>query len=124
MKRLTLATLLLIPAMALAADKPNPADFTIPVHVTSSASGSSFNGASSYSFQILEVVIDGKPLQLISYSDGLLSLGDYKAREATKIYKPHHPTSFDIYKGYDLLMPDGTARTYTVSRLGPALPNP
>jgi hypothetical protein len=39
---------------------------------------------------------------------GVLALGDYKARIATSVHGPRNPNTYDIYKGYDLLMPDGT----------------
>jgi hypothetical protein len=34
------------------------------------------------------------------------------------------PNAYDIYRGYDLLLPDGTTRTYTVTGLGPVPTNP
>jgi hypothetical protein len=124
MRKLVLAVLLLAPLAAVAADKPNPADFTLTVHVISSASAIFGSGTDAYATQVLETSIDGQPVQLRGYSGGVLPLGDYKARVAPRFPTPHKPNSFDIYKGYDLLMPDETARTYGISRLGPAVPNP
>jgi hypothetical protein len=110
-----------------ASDKPNPADFTVKVHVVSSGSkeicGSA--GVSCRMFQVLETVIDGQPVQLEGFSEGVLALGDYPARISAAIHSvSKHPNNYDIYRGYDLLMPDGTTRTYTVTRLGPARSNP
>jgi hypothetical protein len=124
MKSLALALLLIAPATAFAATKPNPADFTVTIHVTSSASEFRYDGTLVEFLQILETTIDGQPFQLTGNSAGVLALGDYKARISTTVHGPHNPNSYDIYKGYDLLMPDGTARTYSVTRLGPAVPNP
>jgi hypothetical protein len=57
-----------------------------------------------------------------TYNDGLLALGDYPARVSAKVKSPVTPNAYDIYQGYDLLMPDGKVRAYTVTRLGPAVP--
>jgi hypothetical protein len=74
--------------------------------------------------QVLETTIDNQPVELTGNSMGVLALGDYKARISTAVHGPRNPNSYDIYKGYDLLMPDGTARTYTITRIGPAPANP
>ena len=122
MKKLALALLLLLSTTAFAAaDKPNSADFTAKVHVISSAfvqTGDNLYG------QVLETTIDGQPVQLRGISAGVLALGDYPARISPKIHGPKNPNTYDIYRGYDLLMPDGTTRTYTVTGLGPASTNP
>jgi hypothetical protein len=125
MKKLALALLLLQTGLLLAAtDKPNPADFTVKVHVVSSG-WQSIYGSNGY-FQILETVIDNQPVELgyVETSAGILALGDYPARISPSIHGPKNRNSYDIYRGYDLLMPDGTARTYTVVRLGPAPSHP
>jgi hypothetical protein len=74
-------------------------------------------------------MIDGQPVELQQdygqpTSSGILALGDYPARISLNVHGPKNPNSYDIYRGYDLLMPDGTARTYTVVRLGPAPSHP
>lgn len=125
MKKLALVLLLLLPATAFAAHpKPNPADFTLKVHVISSAALRGWSYGSVDNYQVLEAVIDNQPVQLQGYSLGVLALGDYPARISTKVHGPRNPNTYDIYRGYDLLMPDGTSRTYTVTRLGPARTNP
>ena len=75
---------------------------------------------------MLETVIDNQAVELrATNSGGLLALGDYPARLLVMArQKPGHPKSYDIYHAYDLLMPDGTKRTYVVTRLGPAPSNP
>jgi hypothetical protein len=97
------------------------------VHVVSSASLITGN----VYFQVLETVINGQPVELqesslgvLALSHGVLALGDYPARISLSIHGPKNPNSYDIYKGYDFLMPDGTVRTYAVTRLGPALSHP
>jgi hypothetical protein len=131
MKKFALIFLMLQTGFLLAGtdkpkDKPKPADFTIKVHVTSSGTyefcptGPGLCAA----WQMLETVIDNQPVELRGVSGGLLALGDYPARISLSIHGPKNPNSYDIYRGYDLLMPDGTARTYTVVRLGPAPSHP
>jgi hypothetical protein len=124
MKKLALALLLLFTPAAFAAEKPNPADFTITIHVTTSASRYQYDGNLTDFLQILETTIDNQPVELTGNSMGVLALGDYKARIATSVHGPRNPNTYDIYKGYDLLMPDGTSRTYSVTRIGPAPANP
>ena len=130
MKKLALVFLMLQTAFLLAAtDKPNPANFTVTVHVVSSGSQTNCVSGLCYISQLLETVIDGQPVELQGggvHDQGLsiLALGDYPARISPSIHGPKNPNSYDIYRGYDLLMPDGTARTYTVVRLGPAPSHP
>ena len=124
MKKIALLFLMLQTSLALAAsDKPNPADFTVKVHVISS--GTLWFGASTAYVQVLETVIDNQAVELrATNSDGLLALGDYPARLLAVWQQPKHPNSYDIYRACDLLMPDGTKRTYVVTRIGPAPANP
>jgi hypothetical protein len=124
MKKLALAILLLLPATIFAAaDKPNRADFPLTVHVVSSAWQIGYSNTPSY--QVLETVIGDQSVELQQGgTSGVLALGDYPARISPKIHGPKNPNTYDIYRGYDLLMPDGTTRTYTVTGLGPASTNP
>jgi hypothetical protein len=77
---------------------------------------------------VLETVIDNQPVELkcwVSGNPSVLTLGDYSARLSSAVHGPSkNPNSYDIYRGYDLLLPDGAARTCTVSRLGPAPSHP
>lgn len=125
MRSLALLLLLSTPVVlhAAANTDTNPADYPITVHVVSSASHVAEVNGLVYVSQVLEVVIDGQPMQLTGYSQGVLALGDYKARLSSAVHGPHNPNTYDVYKGYDFLMPDGKVRTYTVTRLGPAVAN-
>jgi len=133
MKKLALVFLLLQTGFLLAAtdkpNKPNPADFTVKVHIVSSGSQFYCYAGTCSVYQHLETMIDGQPVELQQdygqpTSSGILALGDYPARISLNVHGPKNPNSYDIYRGYDLLMPDGTARTYTVVRLGPAPSHP
>ena len=117
-----LLSLLLSPWLLAQAPPANPAAFPLTVHVLYSRA---VVGDTGLSGQQLETVIDGQQVELYSVSKGVLALGDYPAVLSTKVRAPtSRPNSYDLYRGYDLLMPDGKTRTYTVSGLGPAAPNP
>jgi hypothetical protein len=124
MKKMALMFLLLQTTLLLAAAAdPNPADFPVKVHVISS--GTLWGAAVTDDVQVLQTVIDKQAVELrATNSSGLLALGDYPARLLAGFLQPKHPNGYDIYRAYDLLMPDGTKRTYVVTRLGPAPSNP
>jgi hypothetical protein len=121
--RLPVVIVLLIQsfAVAFASDQPNPADFSIKVHVVSSRSRAVPNSINNgIAAQFLETIIDNQPVELGCTSAGVLALGDYPARLSTKVHAPSkHPNTYDIYQGYDLLMPDKEIRTCSVTGLGP-----
>jgi hypothetical protein len=112
--------MLLIPTFAFALDKSNPADFPITVHVVSSRSRSIPSQVHTVeAVQYLETMIDKQPVEIGCESEGVLALGDYPARVSTKIHSPSkHPNTYDIYSGYDLLMPNQSIRTWLRHRLG------
>jgi hypothetical protein len=117
MKKMILLCLLLQTTFLLAAgDKPNPnpANYTLTVHVVCSfVRGQSGNRPDT---QRLGVVLDGKQLELtVVNRDDPLAPGDYKAR----LLKDTSPNVYDIQRAYELLLPDGKVRTYQVSGLGP-----
>ena len=123
MKKMALLFLILQTTLLLAAaDKPNPTDFPVKVHVVFS------RAVFVTSDQQIEAVIDGERVELTGSSRGVLALGDYTARISLKVHGPKNPNSYDIYKGYDFLMPDGNVRTYHVTAMGksefPAPPPP
>ena len=126
MKTLALALLTLLPPAAFAAPiKQNPANFPLKVHVISSAARQQWAYGLLSPYQVLEAVIDKQPVELRGISRGVLAPQDYPARLSRRVHAPNSkPNTYDIYRGYDLLMPDGTSRTYTVTRLGPACTNP
>jgi hypothetical protein len=80
------------------------------------------------SYQQVEALINGQRVELTCSSNGVLALGDYNARISTKMRYPKKPNNYDLYKGYDFLMPDGKVRTYQVTAMGqsefPAPPPP
>ena len=73
MKKMALMFLLLQTTLLLAAaDKPNPADFPVKVHVVSSAA-TNCGSACAY-IQVLVTVIDSQPIELQGNSDGVARL--------------------------------------------------
>ena len=99
--------ILLFSAGAWAAD-PNPAEYTINVHV--SASRMVWEGSPALS-QELDVIVEGKRYVLFSSNvNALLALGDYKA----KIVKDEHRTAYDSFQVYEFLFPDKKTRKFTV----------
>jgi len=122
MKTLAVALLLLQPIAVLAsADKPNPADFPIKIHVISSSS-QALNNVSYV--QVLETTIDGQPTELTGNGGGVLAPGDYSARLNPDVQGPGDAMSYDVYRGYYLLLPDGKTRKYKVTGLGLPSTNP
>jgi hypothetical protein len=81
---------------------PNPAGYTINVHVSSSEI--------ERGFQVLNVVIDGKKYELQSELalGRLLNLGDYNA----KLVKDEHKTTYDSVQVYEFLFPDNKTRQF------------
>jgi hypothetical protein len=101
-----LFSVLLFSAVAWAVD-PNPAEYTINVHVSSShvvETLSIFN-------QELDVVIEGKRHELLATNvNALLALGDYKA----KLVKDEHCTAYESFQVYEFLFPDKKIGKFTV----------
>lgn len=107
---------LLVPTLLHAQNPQAPATaFPITVHVVTSRwlSGGG---------QQFDAEIDGQQVELTNGErQGILALGDYPARIAHSVHSSGSPpNTYDIYRGYDLLLPDGKTRTYTVTGLGPA----
>ena len=108
MQKITLAVLLLISVLAWGGGDPNPAEYTINVHVTSSRL---VTGSAPGFWQKLDVVIDGKKYELESdVMNVLLALGDYKA----KLVKDEHKTQYDSLQVYEFLFPDKKTRKFEV----------
>lgn len=102
------------------AEKLPPIEFPVEVHVVTSASRVQVVQGVAATYQVLEAEIDGQPVELEAENGGVLAPGGYKAQVSPKVKAPGTPNSYDIYRGYDLLLPDGATRTYRVVRLGPA----
>jgi hypothetical protein len=92
-------------ALAWAGAEPNPADYTINVHVSSAR----VNGRGLIR---LKVVLDGKKYELegLDAESSLLMPGDYKARAIPSKVKDVHP--YDVYGAYEFLFPDKKTRRY------------
>jgi hypothetical protein len=95
--------------MAWAGTEPNPADYTINVHVTSSRM--MLEGEANAFSQKLNVTINDKKYELRSSGvNALLALGDYKA----KLVRNDHRTAYDSYQVYEFLFPDNKTRRFEV----------
>lgn len=124
MKKIPFVILLLTPALAFAAPKPEPAEYTVAVHVYSSGMVSVCNNflgnAGCKLREHLNAVIDGKKYELNSkeYADAALLTGDYKAKlitdEPPDPYTGKPPTSYEYHQIYEFLFPDGKTRRYIV----------
>ena len=106
---------------------PNPDDFKLKVHITSSAVVRDFGDSNVVWYQVLEATIDSEPVQLqdggARQNEGVLALGDYSGRVSPNAKAPRgHSNTYDVYRSYDLLLPDGTTRSYGLTRLGPPMP--
>jgi len=102
-KTITLATLLLLSAFAWAGTPPNPADYTVSVHVGRSRNNSAH--------QRLNVVINERKYELEAYGVSMvLALGDYKA----KFVKDEHRGTYDSLQTYEFLLPDQKIRKFIV----------
>jgi hypothetical protein len=117
MKEVGLSILLLLSTFSLAA--PNPAEYSINVHVISSRwvmEPSILAGPEP--FQKLNVVIDGKKYELeaptlkvnLQAGVALLALGDYKA----KLVQDKHKNGYESSQAYEFLFPDNRTRKFTV----------
>ncbi|HTS38158.1 MAG TPA: hypothetical protein VMH04_20955 [Candidatus Solibacter sp.] len=103
---------LLLSAGAWSADVPNPAEYTVNVHVVASRVTTEYGSRINSIFQVLNVVIDGQKYELkCQTSNGLLALGDYKARLVTD----EHKTAYDSTQIYEFLLPDKKLRRFEVT---------
>ncbi len=106
---LVTVVLLMLSAMAWAGTEPNPADYTINVHVSSSRMV--LEGEANASSQKLSVTINEKKYELRCLGvNALLALGDYKA----KLVRNDHRTAYDSYQVYEFLFPDNKTRKFEV----------
>jgi hypothetical protein len=112
MKKALLAFLLITPALASAdKPKPNPADYTIAIHVQLSRQVAACTGNTCQPEQQLTVTIDGKKYELQSgFARDLLRTGDYKA----KIAKDETRHAYEYTRIYEFLFPDGVTRQSSV----------
>jgi hypothetical protein len=113
--------LFLLPTTLLYAAKPqpNPAEYTITVHVVFSRSIPYGEGVNYAPLQELETVINGQQVELRTANPGVLALADYKARIIPTTHIPKNASSSDVYVTYEFLLPDGATREFAVVGLGP-----
>lgn len=119
MQKIHLAVFLMVSAMSWAEKPaPNPADYSILVHVLSShidtACSDVTNGNSFCDWnQRLTVLINGKKYELDSVikKPDLLRVGDYKS----KILKEENIHTYEYFRTYEFLLPDGSTRDYYVA---------
>jgi hypothetical protein len=105
MKKTALALVLMFCTLAWAGTNPNPADYTINVHVSSAR----VNGGG---YIRLKATFDGKKCELqgLDLERSLLAPGDYKAKSLPLKVKDVH--TYDVYGTYEFLLPDGKTRRY------------
>jgi hypothetical protein len=108
MSKVALTLLLLLSAHAWAGENSNQAEYTINVHVGSS----NLYPVAGFYGQQLSVTIEGNKYELQSGKvlDGLLALGDYKA----KLVNDEHKTTYDSIRGYEFLFADKKTRRFLV----------
>jgi hypothetical protein len=112
-KKITiLAILMLSSAYAWTGSDANPAEYTINVHVITSRVAIEMPLGHAWQYQVLNVVIDGKKYELKCKSmNGVLALGDYKA----KLVHDEHKTGYDSSQVYEFLLPDKKLRRFEVT---------
>jgi hypothetical protein len=114
MRRAFIAGLFLAASLAWAEKPaPNPADYTIAVHVQRSRLVSQCVSGTCLMVEHVDVVIDGKKFELSeeTYRQDLLRVGDYKA----KIFKDETTRAYEYQRTYEFLLPDGKTREYLVT---------
>lgn len=107
----TLALGLFLLASSALAEKPNPADFKLVIHVI----GAEKAGA----YQQLEAVINGQTVGLrqADIAGGLFALGDYPAMIVPQPGAKNAP-SYQVVLRYRILFPDGVYHDYDVVAVG------
>ncbi len=117
MKSALFVIFLMVPALALAVKpKPNPADYTIVVHVRSAklvnTRDTDFEKSICNAELRLVVLINGNKFELQDQraNCSVIHVGDYKA----KIAKEDTSHSYSYTRSYEILFPDGSTRTYRV----------
>jgi hypothetical protein len=101
MKKALAAVVLLCSALVWARSAPNPTDYALNAHVSSSRI------AERGSLR-LTVTIDGKKVELSGFGPALLLPGDYKA----KLIRDDHKNGYDSFQIFEFLFPDGKTRKY------------
>jgi len=116
MKKTALLIPLLLAMFSWAA--PNPNEYSINVHVSSSRWVMTPTLLGPHAYQVLDVIIDGKKYELeastfqanLEAGVTLLALGDYKA----KLAQDQHKTPYESSQAYEFLLPDKKTRKFIV----------
>ncbi|MFZ0663189.1 MAG: hypothetical protein WAM66_10890 [Acidobacteriaceae bacterium] len=110
MKTLALAALLLCSVVAWS--QPKAGDYPLTVHVARSYLLHAGGAKDGETFQKLDVLINGKKLQLeaLYKHNGLLELGDYKAKLKKNVEKQGYLRE----QKYEILFPDNKTETFDV----------
>lgn len=114
MRKALIAILLIAPMLAWAGKpEPNPADYTVAVHVQSSSIEENCSAPGCGYQQRLVALVNGKSYELLSAptpSPWLLKLGDYKARIAKNL----SDQPYESYTVYEILFAGGKTQTYAI----------
>jgi hypothetical protein len=107
MRKIALVVVLLLCALAWAGSEPNPANYTLNVHVSSAC-------LDDRGLVRLKVVVNGKKYELegTDNESSLLVPGDYKARPVAVRVKDAH--AYDVHGSYEFFFPDKKTRSYAV----------
>ena len=104
--------LLLCSTLAWSADKPNPTEYPIKVHISASHMLPTCEGPGCGFLLYADAIGNGKKIELsgsaeniIKHQSVLIIPGDYQASITKDI---HNADSTVIRQEYDLLLPDGT----------------
>jgi hypothetical protein len=115
------AFVILTSPLAAFAKKPDPATFTLSIHVRETevdyACNESFLGNPASCGMRLRIigVLEGQKLQLRANTSMVLRTGDYKMREKKEEPPPYAPDpSYVDRKAYEMLLPDGKVIVFQV----------
>ncbi len=101
MKKTLAVVVWLLSALAWAKSAPNPADYTLNIHVSSSR-------ITEHNTLRLAATLEGKKIELSGFGPAILIPGDYKAKRV----RDDHKNTYDSFQEYEFLFPDGKTRTY------------
>jgi hypothetical protein len=103
--------LMLCSTLTWSADKPNPADYTVKVHISASHLKTVCGDGLCSNLLYADAVLNGKKIELsgndpiVKKTLMLIAPGDYPV----KLTKDNHNSDGTLFsQEYDLLLPDGT----------------
>jgi hypothetical protein len=112
MKKIALLLFLTMASYCWAGPKPDPSQYTVKIHVSSSLVVFYGTQIRQYAEQQIQATIDGKKYALHGGTgvEKVLKTGDYKAR----VVKDEPGNGIEYMRSYEILFPDGTLRRYDV----------